>query len=590
MVGKWQRKRLAQAAWDALSWMAAMPIAVFLRYDFTPAASAVQLSLLIGTACALVYVFLGWMFHLYRGRYVVGSYDEVVGVVAITAVVGIAGSIAVLLLPSTNFPRTTIIIASGLAATSMLGARFIWRGIQRQSALSRKGTRTLIYGAGDAGSQIVTLMLSDADSEFQPIGFIDDDPNKQHLRRSGIKVLGSIASLERLIEEQGVETLLVAIAGIPAQRLLELDRRCAPLDVDVRIIPTATEIAGGAVRLGDISDVTEEDLMGRRQIHTDEAQITAFVQGKRVLVTGAGGSIGSELVRQLSRYRPASLILLDRDESALHGVQLTLDGSGNLTSESLVLADIRDAQRVLEVFDEHRPELVFHAAALKHLPLLERFPAEAYKTNIKGTRNVLEAAKEVGVTAFVNISTDKAADPTSVLGYSKLVTERLTASMDDSDNGKYVSVRFGNVLGSRGSVLHTFRYQIAKGGPVTVTDREVTRYFMTVSEAVHLVLQASVLGRHGETLVLDMGTPVRIYEVAQYMIERSGRDIEIVITGLRPGEKQHEVLVASDEKSDRPLHPLVSHMKVQPLQPHLVDGDIPSNVTPDSLAQLAASP
>lgn len=589
MVGTWQRKRLAQAAWDGLSWVIAVPLAVYLRYDFTPASSVLQLSFLVGLICAAVYVALGWVFHLYRGRYIVGSYDEVLGVVSITAAVTVIGTLAVFLLPSTAFPRTTLIIAAGLSAASMLGARFIWRGIQRQSALSRKGTRTLIYGAGDAGSQIATLMLSDGNAEFQPVGFIDDDPNKQHLRRSGIRVLGTIDSLERLIEERGAETLLVAIAGIPAQRLLDLDRRCAPLDVDVRIIPTASEIAGGAVRLGDISDVTEEDLMGRHQIHTDEAQITTFVKGKRVLVTGAGGSIGSELVRQLSRYEPAALLLLDRDESALHGVQLTLDGSGTLTSESLILADIRDASRISEVFSDHRPDIVFHAAALKHLPLLERFPAEAYKTNVSGTRNVLKAAQVAGVQAFVNISTDKAADPTSVLGYSKLVTERLTASMPASGSDKFVSVRFGNVLGSRGSVLHTFRYQIAKGGPVTVTDRDVTRYFMTVSEAVHLVLQASVLGRNGETLVLDMGVPVRIYDVAQYMIERSGREIDIVVTGLRPGEKKHEVLVASEERADRPLHPLVSHMRVQPMDVKKLDSVDSEQVSVEKLEMLASA-
>jgi FlaA1/EpsC-like NDP-sugar epimerase len=589
-VGVWQRKRLAQAGWDAFSWIAAVPIAVFLRYDLAPTSSVIQLGLLVGIACAFAYILLGWLFRLYRGRYVVGSYDEVVGVMAITAAVGVLGSLTALLLPPTAFPRTTVIIASGLAATSMLGARFIWRGIQRQSALGRKGTRTLIYGAGDAGSQIVTLMLNDANSEFQPVGFIDDDPNKQHLRRSGIRVLGTIDSLESLVQEQGADTLLVAIAGIPANRLLDLDRRCAAIDVDVRIIPTASEIAGGAVRLGDISDVTEEDLMGRRQIHTDERQITDFVKGKRVLVTGAGGSIGSELVRQLSRYNPESLLLLDRDESALHSVQLTLDGSGTLSSRNLVLADIRDRDRIHRVFDEHRPELVFHAAALKHLPLLERFPSEAYKTNVEGTRNVLLAARQSGVAAFVNISTDKAADPTSVLGYSKLITERLTAAINDHDHTKYVSVRFGNVLGSRGSVLHTFRYQIAKGGPVTVTDRDVTRYFMTVSEAVHLVLQASVLGRQGETLVLDMGTPVRIYDVAQYMIERSGRDIEIVITGLRSGEKKHEVLVATDEQANRPLHPLIAHMKVQPIEPESLTVGDPSNVSAELLEGLATKP
>lgn len=558
----WKHRRLVLAFWDAISWLVAVPLAATLRYDFNPPAQVVTLALLIGAACAALYILIGIFSHFYRGRYIVGSFDEVFGVTLSSLIVGGIGSVAILLLPESEFPRSTVIIATGLAAASMLGARFFWRGRLQQSALGRRGSRTLIYGAGDAGSQVVNLMIAEKDGAFQPVGFIDDDPAKQHLRRGGIRVLGNLNNLEKIAAEQQIETLLVAIAGISAPKLLELDRRCKSLGVSVSIIPTASEIAGGAVKLGDISDVTEEDLMGRHPIKTDEAQITEFIRGRRVLVTGAGGSIGSELVRQLTRYAPAKLLLLDRDESALHGVQLTLDGSGTLTSDNLILADIRDEVRIHQIFQDARPEIVFHAAALKHLPLLERFPDEAYKTNVLGTRNVLKAAHNSGVAVFVNISTDKAADPTSVLGYSKLITERLTAGMESTNCEKFVSVRFGNVLGSRGSVLHTFRYQIANGGPVTVTDENVTRYFMTVSEAVHLVLQASVLGAHGETLILDMGTPVRIADVARYMVQRSGREIEIVFTGLRPGEKIDEILIASREDAVRPHHPLISHAEV----------------------------
>lgn len=561
----WHRRRVAQAGWDALSWVIALPLAVSLRYDFDPPTGTLSVAVVLGLGLAALHLMLGYTFSLYRGRYVVGSFDEVLGVVLTTAAVGAVGTLVVAVWQPFALPRTAPVMATGLAAASMLGARFLWRGAQRQSALNRLGTRTLIYGAGDAGSQIVALMLADRDGRFQPIGFIDDDPRKQHLRRSGVKVLGTQENLEALIEGKGIQALLVAIAGISAGKLLDLDRRCKPLGVTVRIIPTASEIAGGAVRLGDISDVTEEDLMGRRPISTDERAITDFVVGKCVLVTGAGGSIGSELARQLARYGPAQLVLLDRDESSLHAVQLTLDGSGNLTSEDLVLADIRDHERIHSIMAARKPDMVFHAAALKHLPLLERFPDEAFKTNVLGTRNVLDAAHASGVKVFVNISTDKAADPTSILGYSKLITERLTASMSADANQKYVSVRFGNVLGSRGSVLHTFRYQIAKGGPVTVTHEDVTRYFMTVGEAVHLVLQAAVLGRHGETLILDMGTPVKIAEVARYMIERSGRAIDLVFTGMRPGEKLHEALISGNESVDRPFHPLISHARVPPL-------------------------
>ena len=558
----WAGRRVLQAMWDAFSWIVAVPLALLLRYDFAPPRTALVVGLVAGAAAAALHLITGSVIHLYRGRYIVGSFDEVFGVTMTTLFVGAVGTIGALILPATEFPRSTFILATGIAAASMLGARFVWRGARQQTALRREGSRTLIYGAGDAGSQIVNLMLADRSGKFQPVGFIDDDPNKQHLRRYGIKVLGTVENLERLVSEYAIDTVLVAIANITAPRLLDLDRQCNLLGVRVQVIPTASEIVGGAVKLGDISDVTEEDLMGRRPIHTDEGQITDFIHGRRVLVTGAGGSIGSELARQLARYAPSRLVLLDRDESALHAVQLTLDGSGTLSSHDLYLADIRDAARIREVFTEVKPEIVFHAAALKHLPLLERFPEEALKTNVCGTENVLLAAHEAGVSVFVNISTDKAADPTSVLGYSKLITERVTAGMPSSGDEKYVSVRFGNVLGSRGSVIETFRYQISHGGPVTVTDERVTRYFMTVSEAVHLVLQASVLGRHGETLILDMGAPLAIVEIARHMIQRSGRDIDIRFTGLRPGEKLDEVLVASAESAERPLHPLISHTSV----------------------------
>ncbi len=521
------------------------------------------IALTAGIAAAIVHILAGSIFHLYQGRYVVGSFDEVLGVVVTTLFVGGMGTLVLFFIPPSTFPRSTFIIATGIAAASMLGARFLWRGARQQKALNREGKRTLIYGAGDAGSQIVTLMLNDRHNEYQPIGFVDDDPRKHHLRRSGIRVLGDSAKLEELCSANDVDTVLIAIAGIQASDLLALDQRLRPLGVAVTIIPTASEIAGGAVKLGDISDVTEEDLMGRRPIKTDEAEITAFIRGKRILVTGAGGSIGSELVRQICRYLPEALFLLDRDESALHHTQLTLDGSGHLMSPNLILADIRDAERIDEVLSEVQPQIIFHAAALKHLPLLERNPEEAFKTNVRGTANLLQSAVDHNVTHFVNISTDKAADPTSVLGKSKLLTEQLTAGVPEDSRRTFVSVRFGNVLGSRGSVIETFRFQIQKGGPVTVTDGNVTRYFMTIREAVHLVLQAAVIGNHGETLILDMGSPIRIADLAQHMINRSGRNINIEYTGLRPGEKEHEVLISAQEKPELTSHELVTSSRVQ---------------------------
>lgn len=558
----WVRRRILQVAWDAFSWVLAVPVALLFRYDFSFNQNLMLIALAAGVIAAIVHILAGSIFHLYQGRYVVGSFDEVFGIVVTTLFVGGLGTLVLFFIPPSTFPRSTFIIATGIAAASMLGARFLWRGARQQRALNRDGKRTLIYGAGDAGSQIVTLMLNDRHNEYQPIGFIDDDPRKHHLRRSGIRVLGDSTQLEEICSTNDVDTVLIAIAGIQAPDLLALDQRLRPLGVGVTIIPTASEIAGGAVKLGDISDVTEEDLMGRRPIKTDEVEITAFIRGKKILVTGAGGSIGSELVRQIYRYRPEALFLLDRDESALHHTQLTLDGSGHLMSPNLILADIRDAERIDEVLSEVQPQLIFHAAALKHLPLLERNPEEAFKTNVRGTANLLQSAIDHNVIHFVNISTDKAADPTSVLGKSKLLTEQLTAGVPEDSRRTFVSVRFGNVLGSRGSVIETFRFQIQKGGPVTVTDENVTRYFMTIREAVHLVMQAAVIGKHGETLILDMGSPIRIADLAQHMIDRSGRDIRMIFTGLRPGEKHHEALVSLTEEAQITSHELITCTRV----------------------------
>jgi FlaA1/EpsC-like NDP-sugar epimerase len=309
------------------------------------------------------------------------------------------------------------------------------------------------------------------------------------------------------------------------------------------------------------------DMIGRQPVDTDVAAIAHYLTGRRLLVTGAGGSIGSELCRQIHKFAPAALIMLDRDESALHAVQLSIYGQGLLDSPQVVLADIRDRASLDAIFAELAPEVVFHAAALKHLPLLERYPLEAWNTNVIGTLNVLEASAAAGVRRFVNISTDKAADPISALGYSKRLAEQLTSWMSRRTEGSYLSVRFGNVLGSRGSVLHAFQAQIEGGGPVTVTDPQVSRYFMTVSEACQLVVQAGAIGRPGEALVLDMGEPVRILDVARRMIAAAGAPVEIVFTGLRGGEKLHESPLGVGEDGDRRIHPLISHVVVPPVRP-----------------------
>ncbi len=548
---------------DATSWLIAVPIAVILRFDFTLPPALSSAAIACGVGASVLSVALAGLFRMYSGRYVTGTFDEVIGVGILTVFVSSLGTV-LLLANVINLPRATFIIAGGLSGLLMLGVRFLIRRSRNLRALGREGNRTLIYGAGEAGSQLANLMQSDRTATFVPVGFLDDDPGKRHLRRSNLRVLGAGENLDELIDSHAVETLVIAIAGVSSKRLQEIDRICSARGVRVQVIPTAVELVGGAIRLGDVSDLSEEDIMGRRAIKTDEPQIAAFLRGKRILITGAGGSIGSEIARQVHRYSPKRVVLLDRDESALQEVQLSIDGTGLLTSDDLVLCDIRDKERLSALFLEIEPEVVFHAAALKHLAFLERAPSEAWKTNVMGTHNVVSAAREANVPYLVNISTDKAADPTSVLGMSKLMTERFV-SAHDSQNGSWVSVRFGNVLGSRGSVITTFRYQITKGGPVTVTHPDVSRYFMTIREAVHLVLQAAVLGSNGQTLILDMGDPVKIVDIARYMVQRSGREIPITFSGLRYGEKLDEVLVATGESLAPTVHPLITKTKVAPL-------------------------
>ncbi len=562
---KIDRKRIFQLTWDAIAWIIAVPIATLLRYELNPPISSLVNAVLAGIILAILQTVVSLLMQALNGRYVIGSFDEIFGVVTSALIVSALFAIVLISLGGTFLPRTIFITSMVFADLTMLGGRFAVRSIRQNVVLSKNSQRVLIYGAGNSGEQIVRQMISDPTSQYIPVGFIDDNPTKRNLRIHGFRVLGDLDQLTGVVRRLGVANVVVAIANIDKEKLVVVDDMCAELEIQLSVIPTTSQLVAGEVRLRDISEVTNEDLLGRNPIATDEVAIRTFLEGKRVLITGAGGSIGSEIARQVHKYNPKYLGILDRDESAIHEVQLTIQGVGSLDSEGLVLVDIRDQEKLLDLFLEIRPDVVFHAAALKHLTLLERYPMEAYKTNVLGTLNVLRAAEASGVNVFINISTDKAADPSSVLGRSKLITERLTAHYSQRNDGKFLSVRFGNVLGSRGSVLTTFRYQIEKGGPVTVTHPDVTRYFMTIPEAVHLVLQAAVIGEPSETLILDMGDPVKIIDVARQLIDKSGKQIEIIFTGLRPGEKLDEILIGGTENSVERSHPKISHSKVEPI-------------------------
>lgn len=561
--------RLLMIAWDCASWVVAIGLATFGRFGFSLDSTqwASVVAYVIG-ACALQ-VMVGLIMKLYLDRFRTGSFEEALGLLLCVSIVAVVLASVILGTQGIDqFPRSLAILTPPIALMFMAAGRWIcreWRA--RRRAVASGTSKVLVYGAGDLGYQLVRLIALDASAPYRVVGFIDDDRSKRNLRLQGVPVRGTRADLTRVAHDLGVTTVILAISRADADLVREVSDLVEGAGMRFKVLPHVSQIIGGKVRLSDIRDVEIEDILGRREIHTDVASIADYLSGRRVLITGAGGSIGSELARQVHRFNPASLILLDRDESALHAVQLSIYGKGLLDTPDMVLADIRDADALRAVFERHRPEVVFHAAALKHLPMLEQYPDEGWKTNVLGTRNVLAMSAEFGVGQFVNISTDKAANPTSVLGKTKRIAEQLTAWQAEHSHGTYLSVRFGNVLGSRGSMLHTFLNQIAQGGPVTVTHPEITRYFMTIPEACELVIQAASIGQDGEVLVLDMGEPIKILDVAKRLIAQSGKAIEVVFTGVRPGEKLHEDLFSESEQGVRPYHPLISHVGVPPLDP-----------------------
>ncbi|MFF5078707.1 polysaccharide biosynthesis protein [Actinoplanes sp. NPDC000266] len=562
--------RAARAGADAAALALALLIATLLRHDGNLAEVDLTGLAVLSAVAAVVLAAAGSWSGLYTGRWQYGCFEEIAAVAKTLAV-----TTPVLFVLDTLLgrlvPRSAIIGAGLIALVLAAGVRYAVRLLrdQRLRPSPEHGVRVVVMGAGEGGAQAVRSMLRSPSSPYVPVALLDDDPAKRTLQIMGVPVAGTRRALADVVRRYGAHSVLIAIPSAGAELIRELTEAAAPMNVDVKVVPPVVELFGRTVSVDDIRPVTHADLLGRREIGIDLAAVAGYLEGRRVLVTGAGGSIGSELCRQVARFHPDRLVMLDRDESGLHAVQLSLDGRGLLDDRNLVVADIRDSERLDEVFTEHRPHVVFHAAALKHLPLLEMHPSEALKTNIVGTYQVLQTALRHGVERLVNISTDKAADPVSVLGYSKRITERLTAA------AAFSSVRFGNVLGSRGSVLTAFAAQVEAGGPITVTDPDVTRYFMTVQEAVRLVIQAGALKSPGEVLVLDMGEPVRIADVAKRLADAAERHVAIVYTGLRPGEKLEESLFGVGEPDNRPHHPLISQVPVPPL-----DGSVLSLLDP----------
>ncbi|POH60004.1 polysaccharide biosynthesis protein [Arthrobacter glacialis] len=583
MSGDGERKPLlwlwSQAILDSLAWAVALFLAVLLRYELDIGLiNFVGLAVLIGVAVATQLI-AGWYMALYRGRYTFGSIHEARVLIAVTLIVGVVTSVFLsLFINELHIARSVAIIAFPFAALSMAAVRYAKRlYVEGKPIFGEEAQRTLIYGAGFLGNSLVTRMVQDPESPYVPVGLIDDDASKKRLRLSSVGVLGGGRELPEIIKRTKSTVVVLAVAHLSAKRIREISDSVSGLGVKVLVLPPLQEMLSSNTNrdhkggLTDFREIDVADLIGRTPVETQVEEIAGYIRGKRVLVTGAGGSIGSELCRQLHGFDPAELMMLDRDESGLQQTQLSIVGHGLLQDANIVLADIRDAESLNEIFAQRRPEVVFHAAALKHAPLLQMYPKEGWKTNVLGSLNVLQAARSVDVETFVNVSTDKAASPTTALGHSKRAAEKLTAWMAGETGKRYVSVRFGNVIGSRGSMLPLFTDQINNGGPVTVTHPEVTRFFMTIPEACQLVIQAGAIGHGGDVLILDMGEPVRIMDVAERMIAMSGRDIKIKITGLRPSEKLHEQLTGEDEVQDPDGHKKISHTQARPLNPAELD-------------------
>jgi dTDP-glucose 4,6-dehydratase len=554
-----------------IAWAVAIVSAEVLRFEFLVNRIHWPQTLGLIAALAVAQLCFGWLGRLYNGRYARGAFEEVRSLALATS-----ASAAVVIIPMLVFrtyltiPRSTVFIAYPITLLIMFAVRYVSRLLVERGVHSKQLTEpAIIFGAGYVGSSMIHRMLTDQTSPYRPVALLDDDPAKRNLRIRNVDVRGSFDDLAQVVDQTGARVLIVAVTRADAKLVGRVMDAAQSMNLKVKIVPTLDQmLEGGAAN--DVREISVEDIIGRHPVDLDVESIAGYLTGKRVLVTGAGGSIGVELCRQIHRFGPAELIMLDRDETGLQGAQLAVRGHGLLNNPEVVLADIRDAAAIREIFVSRHPEVVFHAAALKHLPMLQQYPEEAWKTNIIGTLNVLQAARAAGVSTFVNVSTDKAANPTSVLGHSKRMAEKLTAWMANETGMTYLSVRFGNVLGSRGSMLPLFASMIDKGGPLTVTHPKVTRYFMTIPEACQLVVQAGSIGRPGEVLILDMGEPVRILDIAQRMIEMSGRRIEIVFTGLREGEKLHEDLVAEDEVT-KSIHPKIMRARIQWIAPEQLD-------------------
>lgn len=501
------------------------------------------------------------IYKLYQKAWEYASVGELITIVkAVTLTIAVTAIVQVIVFH--DLYVRALLITWMLYVLLIGGSRISWRVFRDNFINIQTNTkRTLIVGAGAGGTLAARQLLHNHEIELKPVAFIDDDPLKLRLDILGIPVVGNSSKIAQMVEKYEIENIVIAIPSLGQLELSRIIDECAKTKVKTQIMPKIEDLMTGKISVNQFRDVQVEDLLGREPVELDINGISEYVSGKTVLVTGAGGSIGSEICRQICKFNPRKLVLVGHGENSIYHIDMELRKIyQNLIEIVPVIGDIQDRQRIFEIMEEHRPFVVYHAAAHKHVPLMEYNPREAVKNNIFGTKNVAEAADTFGVHTFVLISSDKAVNPPNVMGATKRFAEMIIQSLAQISNTKFVAVRFGNVLGSRGSVIPLFKKQIQAGGPVTVTHPEMTRYFMTIPEASRLVIQAGSLARGGEVFVLDMGEPVKIVDLAKNLIKLSGFNLEeigIRFSGLRPGEKMFEELLNENE-----VHPVQVYPKI----------------------------
>lgn len=545
---------------DVIAINLAYILALYIRFEGVLDLSYMKIYLNHIIAITSMKLVVFYLFKLYKSLWEYASIDEMIEVVGASIVANVLIGIY-MYLSQAGLPKSIYAMVLILDMALVGGSRFFYRvfrrlkyGIKNESDYKR----ILIIGAGAAGALVLKELRNHETLHSKPVAFIDDDPKKKGKNINGIPVVGNRNNVLKVCEKYRIDEIIIAMPSAKVEDRKYFLNECKKSNCKTRILPGVYELIDGKVNVTKIRDVQIEDLLGREEVKLNLGELSNFIEGKRVLVTGGGGSIGSELCRQIARFNPKELIILDIYENNAYDIQNELIKRYEDLKLQVIIATVRDKVRIDEVLEKIRPQIIFHAAAHKHVPLMENNPGEAIKNNVFGTLNVVQAADKYNVDKFVLISTDKAVNPTNVMGATKRICEMIIQSYNYISNTDYVAVRFGNVLGSNGSVIPLFKKQIAEGGPVTVTDERIIRFFMTIPEACQLVLQAGAMATGGEIFILDMGEPVKIMDLAKDLIRLSGFqpevDIPIKITGLRPGEKLFEEILLNEEEMTKTSH------------------------------------